>query len=695
MRVRHKELFVSVGLAAITLGLFWHVLGNDFVNYDDDKYIINNPNVKSGLSVPGFWWALSDTTSANWYPLTWLSFQFDRELTPKNAYGFHLTSLVLHILNTILLFRILSWWTGALWPSACAAALFAWHPLHVEAFAWASARKDVLSTFFWMLALLCYGFHARKPRIWKYLLVVLFFGIGLTAKPMLVTFPFVLLLLDYWPLGRMQAAAFISESSWAPPFMYTSERGRSFGYLLMEKIPLLLMSAASAGVTMVAQLAQPNGVPANTWQSLPLRIEHALVGYVTYLGKVFWPHTLSPLIPFPRQHYPWDEIVGAAVTLLVITYLAIRWRRQAPYFLVGWLWYLGTLFPVTGILEIVGGQGMADRYTYIPLIGIFIALVWGVHDVLAAAGERRLLAPVAVGSLAFFMGQSYRQVTHWHDSEALWKHVIAVTRDNAIAHNNLGHTMSKQGRAGEAVKHFKVATEIEQTYLVAQENLAVDLERLGRLDESLACYKKAQALDPSNMNYYMQAARLELALKKWDDAVAEYRKAISINPREAEMYGMLGRAYQQKGNWPEAVKYYRQALAIQDMPKYHSALGYALHQVGQPALGDEEYRKASRGDPKWLEEAVYASQRLSLHIDPARRNPPEAIAIAQMACQATGNKKPGPLEVLAAAYAQNGEFEKAIATAKQALALCDDDPGMAAVIKNRMVAYERRQPLRE
>jgi hypothetical protein len=423
---------VALGLAALTAVAFAGVWSCAFVNYDDQSYVLENAHVQEGLTAKSFWWALT-AYKYFWHPLTWASLQLDHELYHLGPAGYHLTNLLLHIANTLLVFAIFQRMTGALWRSALVAALFALHPLHVESVAWVSERKDVLSTLFWLLTMAAYAGYVQVPGPGRYLLVVLLFALGLTAKPMLVTLPFVLLLLDYWPLGRLGSVPLTR--------------------LIGEKVPLLALSAAASAFTL---WAEHQGGEVNRIEEMPLRLENAVISYAIYLRQMIWLHGLTIYYPFPDRFYPPWQVITAASVLVVIS-AAVAWPgRRRPYLVVGWLWYLGTLVPVLGLVQILGTHARADRYTYVPLIGVFVMLSWGLADLV---GDRRGARAIAVLGASAALGcclvATRVQISHWHNSVALWRHTLTIIPDNARVCCSLGHAyLVEQGRKDQATVWF-------------------------------------------------------------------------------------------------------------------------------------------------------------------------------------------------------------------------------------------------
>jgi hypothetical protein len=442
----------------LTLAAYSRAIHFDFTYYDDPDYVTNNPYVLGGLTWDGLVWAFTSFHTANWSPLTWLSHMADCQMFGMRSGWHHATSVLLHTAAALLLFAAVKRLTGARWPSAFVAFVFALHPLHVESVAWVAERKDVLCAAFWFLGLFCYAGYVERPGAAPYLLVLAAFCLGLLAKPMIVTFPFVLLLLDVWPLRRLSIAA------------------------VREKIPFFVVALAGAVVTFLAQQA---GHAVRSLSAIPfgMRVANAVVAYAVYLARMFWPANLAVFYPYP-SHLPAWQIAASGAVLTCVTAVAIRLRRSQPYLLVGWLWYLGTLVPVIGLLQ-VGLQASADRYTYVPMVGIAIMLAWGMADFLSARLRARpviVSAAAAVCSACFVL--TFIQSRYWQNSETLFSHAIASTANNALAHNILAVCYLAQRRDQEAIAHLHEALRIEPDYGPAHANLAVALRRTGNLVES-------------------------------------------------------------------------------------------------------------------------------------------------------------------------------------------------------------------
>jgi protein O-mannosyl-transferase len=552
-KLTRKQLSAAacIVLALVTLAVYWPLLHHDFINLDDQQYITANDHVRAGLTWAGVIWAFTTSEAANWHPLTWVSHMIDCDLYGLNPEGHHLTNLLFHVANALLLFLWLNKLTGALGRSFFVAALFAWHPLHVESVAWAAERKDVLSAFFWMLALIAYTRYAqRRSRVegreskagaavsafdlrlstLDYFQALFFFACGLMSKPMVVTLPFVLLLLDFWPLQRFSIFDF---------------RFSIFSHLVLEKIPFFALALAGSVVT---YLVQKSGGATWSQAALPFhaRIANALVAYVRYVSKTFWPSDLAVIYPYSR-HWPMISVIGAALALAAWTGLFL-WRvRHNPYLVVGWFWFLGTLVPTIGLVQ-VGSQSMADRYTYIPSIGLFILVVWGANDILNRWPEWKKFLPVA-GSIALagcLMVTSV-QLNYWQNGITLFSHAIKVTTDNYTADNFLGRALDGVGQTDVALLLYAESVRIQPHYPQAQYNLGMALWNKGRLDEACEHLAAAVRLVPENAEarYFLGTALMENG--KLDNAVTQFTEALRLKPDFSQARRNLDEALARRG----------------------------------------------------------------------------------------------------------------------------------------------------
>ena len=582
---RWPTLGVCVFLAAVTLAVFGRTIGYGFAYYDDPVYVFENAQVTRGLTLKGIEWAFTHSVSANWHPLTMMSHMLDCQIYGLNAGGHHMTNVLLHAVTAILLFLVLRQMTGAFWRSAFVAAVFAIHPLRVESVVWVSERKDVLSGLFFMLTVGAYVRHVRRPfSPGRYLPVVFLFMLGLMSKPMLVTLPLVLLLLDYWPLGRF--AKSVNE----PKCFFIPRQ------LLLEKIPMFALAAVGCGVTL---LAQHEAIMTSEEVPFPLRITNALVSYAVYLKQMFYPAKLALLYPLPKNGLPVWESFLALVFLTVVSGGVFVWRRKRPYLMVGWLWYLGMLVPVIGLVQ-VGLQAHADRYTYLPQIGLYVMVVWLVADLCAAWQYRRM---VLGGTMAIVIAAltvcSRIQTAYWRDNELLWTHTLACTTNNALAHNGLGNVLAQKGRAPEAVEQYQKAVTIRPQFVQAWNNLGYALLQSGRVDEAIAQFQKALEIQPdfADADYNLGVALDQKGLL--DEAIDQFRKTLGIQPDYPAAYNNLGNALLQKGNVDEAITCYQKALAIKpDDAKARYNLGSILAQQGRVDEAIAHFKRALEIKPE-------------------------------------------------------------------------------------------------
>ncbi len=566
-------------LVAVTLAFYNPIVRNQFVDYDDLSYIVKNNHVLAGLTWDTVKWSFTTLRDGNWHPLSWLSHALDYQLFHLNPIGHHYTSLLLHAANAVLLFLLLWRATGGIWPSLVVAALFAMHPVNVESVAWAAERKNVLSMLFFLLTLHAYDRYARTGKRHLYFAVTVLFALGLMAKPQIVTLPFVLLLWDYWPLQRMGAPATAGLPAAPAP--------RSLGYLFWEKTPLFVLAAASSVVTVIAQRL---GESVRTLAEVPwsVRLENVVVSYVRYIGKAFWPSPLVPMYPRPENSLPAWQVVGATALLLLVSVLVLRWRDRR-YLPVGWFWFLGTLVPMIGIIT-VGEQAMADRYAYIPFIGLFIAIVWALDAV--ASKQRILRAGLASAAVlvVFVLGcLTYRQLGYWHDNETLWRYTLSVTERNYVAHSNLGLALAKVGRPDEAIFQFRTAKALHkysagQVLALGYYELKIgdSLEAIGECNEALRDTDdpKTQAAAWSGIG------QAHLQLHHYDLAAENYQKALRLNPEDGGALMGTGLLALRQGQPGVAVTQF--FYAVKADPTDANALLYAqaLRRAGRTAEAD-------------------------------------------------------------------------------------------------------------
>jgi len=719
----------------------------DFVNFDDDAYVYNNPHVTHGLTGENVAWSFTAFHSCNWHPLTWLSHALDCQLYGTQHPGLHhLTNVLLHAAVAIALFLVLWQMTGGLWPSAFVAAVFAVHPLRVESVAWVSERKDSLSGLFFMLTLAAYFHYVRRPFSWgRYLLVIALFALGLLAKPMLVTLPFVLLLLDYWPLGRLTGRSSGGSCTATPgatvQLSPQLKHGRQecLPHLIAEKLPLLLLAAASCMATSAAQqkaLVPVDIVPVSS------RIANAVVSYVAYLGQFFYPVGLSAFYLHPQDSLPTWRIAVAAAALIGISVAAVLAWRRLPYLFVGWFWYVGMLVPVIGVVQ-VGSQAMADRYTYLPQIGLCIAVTWSaaaVGKTFLSAGKTR--ANVAGGNVCAIVASvlvlvglmlcTWRQTSFWQNSETLWARAVAcapenatlhdrlgialanghkldaaiaeyrtaieIAPDRASAHNGLGKALAEQGRNDEAVVEYQKALELKPDYADACNNLGVILADRGRTDAAAARFRQALKFKPGFALAHSNLAKILVKQGRGDEAISEYQEAIEADPDCADAHNDLGVIWANRGQFDAAIVEFRKALAIKpNLVKAHVNLAQAFGQQGNVADAMSHWREAVRLQPDNLLAVNQLAWAMATEPEPSLRNGPAAAELAQWAVKLSRGLEPIPLATLAAAYAETGRFAEAVQIAERAIALASaqNDAATADALRQQSKLYRAGSPYRQ
>jgi protein O-mannosyl-transferase len=585
-----RNLILCLLLVTCTLVIYNTVNQNGFVNYDDDVYVTANRHVQAGLRASTLSWAFTTFDAANWHPLTWISHALDCQIFKLNPAGHHYTNALLHCVNVVLLFLLLVDATKRTWPALMVAAVFAVHPLNVESVAWVAERKNVLSMMFLLLALWSYQRHASKPSIARYSAVCLLFACGLMTKPQVITLPFLLLLWDYWPLRRMHFGS-------SPP-PEAEQRARTFGWLLLEKVPLLALSAASALVTLTAQHA--GGAVRSAIEYPPtVRIENAIGAYFDYVGRLLWPLHLAPMYPHPGNSLLAWQVGLAALFATTVTVLVVR-NRENRYLIVGWFWYLGALVPMIGLVQ-VGQQATADRYMYLPMIGLLLMVCWGLADWANEKTTRAMILGVlAALTLAALGAITYRQVGYWHDSETLWTHAAAVTKDNYVAHVNLGETFLNQDRTEEAAAHFRAALQTRPSDPVAHLNLG-NCERRQKnygsaLEEDQAVLRltsdkglRAYALVNMGSDYRL--------LKDYVRAKESYEAGLRVNPEAARAFTGLGVIAQKTGASEEAVRNYSRAVELEPSDVGYLLLAQALQKNGLTAASGTAIEAAQRISP--------------------------------------------------------------------------------------------------
>jgi len=671
---------IYVGLIAAVFIAYEPVRHNDFVNYDDDVYITDNPNVTGGITCKSIIWAFTSAYGGNWHPLTWISHMLDCQMFGLNPLGHHLSSLLFHMASTLLLFWILKSMTDALWPSAFVAAAFALHPIHVESVAWAAERKDVLSGFFWILTMAAYLYYVRKQSFRRYLLVLIIFILGLMAKPMLVTLPFILLLLDYWPLNRVARNSELSTDVWRR--------------LIVEKIPLIVLIVISSVITFFVQ--QSSGAT-GLMENVPFnsRLANAIVSYITYLGKMFYPVKLAAFYPHPTDTLPVWEVIFSLLLLAAISAWAIYAARRHRYLAVGWFWYLGTLVPVIGLVQ-VGSQAMADRYTYIPSIGIFILIGWGVAELFVKWRFKTIVISIASGIVfVLILTCTRQQVRYWQNSITMSEHAIAVTENASVMHDNLAVALFQKGRLEEAQSHLKEALRNRPSFVNARRNLGLVCLKQGKVSEAIANLTQAAYLekDVPEVHYYLAVAYGRLG--KSEAAIKSYNQALKLKPDYAEAHNGIGKIYLMQGNYDKAINSFNEVLRIRtDWPDIYANLGLAYSQQNKYDLVVDSYKKAIKLDPNSADNFNNLAWILAVAEDAKINNPAEAIVYAQRACELTKFNAPGFLDTLAVSYAAAGKFSVAVETAQKAIEKADlaGKKDLAKEISARLKLYQAGQP---
>jgi Tfp pilus assembly protein PilF len=583
IRSHPVHIFICLGLALIVIVPFYQTSQFEFVIYDDSAYIMSNKNIQAGFDRSSVSWVFTTLFASNWQPLTWLSLMLDYKMYGTGAGGYHVTNVLIHLVNTLLLFLIFGRMTGRLWQSGFVAALFSVHPLHVESVAWVMARKDVLSAMFWLLTMGAYAYYADNPSLKRYVWVVIAFVLGLMSKPMIVTLPFVLLLLDYWPLRRFQGGIFIA--GWR---------------LILEKIPLIALSAIVSVITIYGQ-GSSGALKSLGDIGLSDRMANAIVSYGGYMAKMLWPMNLTCFYPYPPS-FPISIVLLSLTFLGAVCFFSFKYIRTAPYLAMGWFWYLITLLPVCGIIQ-VGDQAMADRYTYIPLIGLFIAIAWGIPDLLKGNPFYRYFIPIAAGiTILLLVILTFNQTGIWKNSVALFEHAIAVTEGNYVAHNNLGSYLMRLNRFDEAASHFEKVVQIKPDDEKYLNNLGIALFRQNRYDEAMKYYLRAIAVNPDFADSYINAADVCLFSGRENEALEYYRKGLHLRPGNPVAESNVADILIRQEKLDEAIIFLR--AAIRHHPDYavaRNTLAVVLARKNQISEAIDELNEALRINPRYTE----------------------------------------------------------------------------------------------
>jgi protein O-mannosyl-transferase len=651
-----RPRLIALLLAFGTLLVYMPAANHGFSLYDDGDYVTENRVVQNGLTWAGIKWAFTTWHASNWHPLTWISHMIDCQIAGLNPSVPHCENILFHVANSVLLFALLRRLTNLIWPSAFVAALFAWHPLHVESVAWVAERKDVLSTFFGLLALLSYTKYAKENSRRSFWFALIFFTLGLLAKPMLVTLPFVMLLLDFWPLQRFKVHPPLSDSG--------ATRGSGFRVwnLVLEKIPFFLLAAGSCVLTFLAQHA--TGAVA-TLETVPMhyRLCNAPLAYARYLLKIIWPENLCVFYPLPETISP-PAVAAATVVLIFISAAVWLARKRSPYLLFGWLWFLGTLVPVIGLVQ-VGGAAMADRYSYLSSIGLFLAVALGVRDAMEKFRLSKIIVAAAAGlALAACLILTHNQINYWRDDISLFSRTIEVTTHNETGHLNLGVALENAGRKIEAMAECRAALQIEPNRADTHNNLANLLDDTGHPDE----------------------------------AMAEYLEALRLNPQLIQAHNNLGTLLVDLGRFDEALKHYAESERL-DPDNWHAPYltGKALLKQGRDAEAIPFFQRAVKNDPDNLQVLVYLAQVLASDENPKIRNGQIALALAAKANDLSGGYQPAMLDAMGMAYAEIRQFDEARQAEESAVkfAVALDSTNGVADFQQRLQLYQNHQPFRQ
>ena len=647
-----RTTLVAAGLALLIALVYYPVLRFDFVSYDDPDYVTENRIVQRGFSVEGLKWAFGRVSGERtyWHPLTWMSHMLDIHLFGVNPHWHHAVNVLFHIANSILLLVFLSNLTGAFWPSAAVAAIFAVHPLQVETVAWVTERKNLLSTLFWLLASGAYVKFARTKNSGPYLGSLALFACAIMSKPAVVAFPCALLLLDFWPLKRF------------PLGSPGGGRIKAAGSLLLEKLPFFALSAASSLITMLAH--KRIGIQAETYElPLMLRIQNALVSYARYLKKILFPSDLGLIYPHPRT-WPMESVLIASLVMIVITIFVLAQLKRRPYLGVGWFWFVGVIVPAIGLVQ-VGYQAMADRFAYVPIIGILIMIAWAAADLLTARHARPLAAGMLlVGAVVYFGGVSLSQVRYWRDSETLYRRAIAVTERNYLAELNLAITLFRKGNADEAEFHAR------------------------------------QAVQAHDKDYspYVLLGSVNLQRTNFPAAISNYSRALALNPNATYARFLLAGALLNGGHLPQAKEQFLALSAVEQYkPEVHASLGEIFTAEKNATEAMHHYRGALKLRPDWPVVLNNMAWLLATNPDAQLRDGAEAVRLAERACELTRNEVPMFVGTLAAGYAEAGRYSNAVAAAKraQALAIEKGFPDLAQRNAELLKVYEEQKPFHE
>jgi len=666
-KIKNKKEYCLIVclLVLLPLAAYWQITSQEFLYFDDDAYVTQNTYVKTGLSLKNIIWAFGiSIKTAYWHPLTWMSHMLDCQLFGLNPGMHHLSSLILHIANTLLLFFVFNLFTNTLWKSAFVAALFALHPVNVDSVAWLAERKNLLSTFFWLLTMLSYFYYAKKPAIFRYVLTLTAFALGLLSKPMLVTLPCALLLFDYWPLKRIRL------------FEITS-----FYRPVIEKIPFFVMAGIVTFLAHKSLLAH-NKVITTAMVPMKLRIENAIVSYISYMGKMIWPHNLAIIYPFPDTVPIW-KTVSAGLFLILVSFFVIKAVKQKPYLAVGWFWFLGTLVPVIGIVQAGLWPAMADRWAYVPFIGLFVMVVWGACDFFSTwRCKNSVLAPGSVIIILLLTGATWHQAGYWTNQITLFKHTLEVTTNNPAGHFSLGFVLQEKGRTAEATEHYKETIRIFPRYVQAHVKLGSVLIQEGKTAEAVDHLYNTLRLFPDHVGVLNDLGRALALDGKASEAIQHFNKALSIEPDSVEAHYNLGITLDKKGEIAKAIKHFQEALRINpDDFETHNNLGIALIKEGNISDAISHYARALLIKPDAVSALVNMANALFAKgdMDKAIDHYNEALSIDPDSAQIHNN--------LGSVLLTKGNIDEAVGHFHKALQI---EPDLASARENLKKALKNR-----
>ena len=707
-----KIVAICIGLVALVWIVFGQTVGHQFVNYDDGVYVYRNFDITQGITLKQIGRIFTQSVAGNWHPLTMLTHMIDCRIYGVRPWGHHLTNTILHALSVLVLFFTLRSMTGAMWRSALVAGMFAVHPLHVESVAWIAERKDVLSGLFFMLTLAAYFWYQRRPSFGRYGSVTVLFACGLMSKPMLVTLPFVLLLADYWPLNRIRRSQIAGQKG-----LGAEQRSRkreqtgkgktanlaasqrlntsTVGALVLEKVPLFCLSAAASMIALFTQHPDRNVVNA-----LPLisRLANAAVSIGIYLLRTFIPIDLACFYPYPSQGLPGWQITVSVAVIASLTWLAWSSREGRPYLLTGWLWFVGMLVPVLGIVQ-VGKQSHADRYTYLPQVGLALLVVWAVADISMRWERRHLtLGFVAVGVMVALCWIARIQTSYWHDSETLWRHALAVTAPSATVYQNLCDALLENKKTDEAIERARRALELEPNSADTNDTIGAALARKGDLNAALDYLKAALRLNPDLPRIHYNIGSVLLEKGNPADAAAEFRSDLRAEPNYPETHNNLAMALLRQGNVSEARTHIEAALKLKpDFPEARNNLAIALSQTGDVKGAIQEWNETLKLDPGNLQAECNLVWVYSTFGDPALRDGQRAVELAERALQQSNRKNSRIWRLAAAAYAEAGRFQDAITAAQSGIAVAEAEgnPGMVQTLETNIQRFQQGLPLRD